>query len=255
MTNKEYHARPEISASDLKQIASCPAKWIYEKSNPKEPTDAMMIGTAIHTRILEPEKYKDEVAILPTLDRRTKAGKEEYAEFVELSKNKVIITQDQNAEIESIEDSVMSNHYARTLIEYEERIVEKSFFWTDPDTGILCKTRPDLVGIACVDLKSTVDASEDAFMRQAYNLKYHIQAAFYLDGLRANNIDCNRFVFIAVEKTAPYIVQIYVADDSFIERGRIEYKQALRTLAQCRADNKYPGYTNEIKKLTLPKWA
>jgi hypothetical protein len=46
-------------------------------------------------------------------------------------------------------------------------------------------------------------------------------------------------------------------DDESLEFGRRQYKRLLKLLAQCRADNEWPGYTKdaEIVLLTLPKWS
>jgi len=254
MTNKEYHSLESISASDLKAIAECPAKWHYNKSNLKEETDAMRQGTAIHTAILEPHLYDEQIAVLSKIDRRTKAGKDAYAEFVESSKEKTIITQDQNEIAQSCKDSVMADNIASQLLTHNEALIEQSLFWTDPETGIECRTRPDYIGNAVIDIKSTRNASPQSFMRDAYNMQYHIQAAFYLDGVRANGMEINKFVFIVIEKDAPFIVQTYVADDAFIERGREDYKKALETLVRCRETGKYPAYETGIQTLELPKW-
>ena len=121
-----------------------------------------------------------------------------------------------------------------------------------------------------VDLKSCKDASQEAFEKSAFKLRYHVQAAFYLDILRYD-----QFIFIAVEKKTkaigyPHRVEVYVAshDDKWIEKGgarifkkgmlkagRDEYIKNLMTLKKCRESNKWPGYPEEIQEIGLPKWA
>ena len=148
----------------------------------------------------------------------------------------------------------MADNIASQLLTHNEALIEQSMFWTDPETGIECRTRPDYINNAVIDIKSTRNASPQSFMRDAYNMKYHIQAAFYLDGVRANGMEINKFVFIAIEKDAPFIVQTYVADDAFIERGREDYKKALEILVRCKETGNYPAYETGIQTLELPKW-
>lgn len=255
MTNKEYHERDEISASDLKAIYDCPLKWKYAKSNPAEPTEDMKLGTAIHTAVLEPSNYLKEISVLPKLDLRKKADKEIKAVFELANASKVILSEKQHIAAQETARAVLAHPLASQILTQEGARIEETFFWTDEDTGVKCRTRPDCVTKACIDLKSTKNASEYSFAKDSYTLKYHIQAAFYLDGLKANGIDLERFIFIAVEKVAPFVVQIYVADDSFIELGRMHYKQALKTLVKCRETGAYPAYAEGIQNLELPNYA
>ena len=46
-------------------------------------TSAMRLGSLAHLAILEPELMATNVAVMPQCDRRTKAGKEEYAKALE----------------------------------------------------------------------------------------------------------------------------------------------------------------------------
>jgi exodeoxyribonuclease VIII len=105
------------------------------------------------------------------------------------------------------------------------------------------------------DLKSCLDASPEEFAKTIFNMDYHIQAAMYVDGLKANNIDAKVFVFVAVEKEPPFAVGVYVLDNDYIEIGRQQYKKALQILAQCIKDNKYPAYSEDIVELKPPRWA
>jgi len=130
-------------------------------------------------------------------------------------------------------------------------------FWIDPETEVLCKCRPDwLIPGAIVDVKSTEDASAEAFMRSAYNWQYHLQAAFYMDGMAAAwDEQPEAFMFLAHEKTAPWASAYYFADGEMIEAGRVEYRKALRLYADCLSSDKWPGYAATLQPLGLPRWA
>ncbi len=85
---------------------------------------------------------------------------------------------------------------------------------------------------------------------------YHVSAALYFDGgtaLLDKPIDL--FSFVAVEKTPPYFVQVYIADQNFLNLGRSKARQLLKLYHKCVTENKWPSYPPEIKILGVPKWA
>ena len=87
MTNKEYHAHPAISKSDLDLAHRSPMHYQYRKEHPQgSQTPALLIGSAVHKMVLESSTFDEEFAVLDdAIDRRTKAGKEAYSTFLELS--------------------------------------------------------------------------------------------------------------------------------------------------------------------------
>ena len=139
---------------------------------------------------------------------------------------------------------------------------EKSFFWTDEKTGIKCKCRPDSFGkikdqYVCVDLKTTTNAETQAFMRDSMKFGYDIQAAHYCDGLEAEYGKPFSFVFVAQEKTAPYLVNVLQADDYFIASGKEVKDALLGKYKECLEKDEYPGYMDEesgIQSLSVPNW-
>lgn len=266
ITNEAYHAGPGISKSGLDLVARSPQHYWHSYLNPnREPrteTAAMKMGTAIHTAILEPADFHDRYRIMQdVIDRRTKAGKEMYQAYV-------LEAEAVGATLISAADAVIAldvaascrNHplAARLLSEGK---AEQSVFWTDPETGVLCKCRPDWLmdptpNHAILDVKSTADASPEAFMRSAYTYRYHVQAAWYLDGVEAaTGMKPDSFIFLAIEKDAPYAPAFYFADEDMIAAGRAEYRRALRTYADCLSADLWPGYQQKLVPLSLPKWA
>jgi hypothetical protein len=91
------------------------------------------------------------------------------------------------------------------------------------------------------------------------NYRYHAQEAFYTDGYRFANpgefADELSFIFVAVEKEAPFGVAVYELDQEAVNIGRALYKRNLETYVRCRAANEWPAYPNEVQTLSLPKWA
>jgi hypothetical protein len=248
----DYQAHPAVSRSYLVDILKSPAHAQAARENQGAPTKAMILGSATHTWLLEPELFDDEF-LVADIDRRTKAGKEMEAQANEAGLE--ILKPDEMQQIDAMIKSVNSHKSASILISKGE--AEQSVFWIDEETGIQLKCRPDFRradGII-VDLKTCLDASPEAFVKTILNNNYHIQAAMYLDGLKAQNVFAENFTFIAVEKEAPFAVGVYVLDNDFIEIGRQQYKKALQILANCIKEKKYPAYSEDIVELKPPKWA
>ena len=63
---EEYHAMPGASASRLNTMfKKSPAHMKHMIESPEEPTSAMIIGTATHSAILEPDLFQKEWGRLP----------------------------------------------------------------------------------------------------------------------------------------------------------------------------------------------
>lgn len=258
--NADYHAGPGVSKSGLDKVAQSPlhywAAYLDPNRQPREETPAMKVGTAIHAAVLEPDVFRDGYLPAPRIDKRTKAGKEMYADLQAIaeSKNAILLDADDYAACVAIADQVRLHPAARAL--FREGAAEQSAFWTDAETGVLCKARPDwLMPGAILDVKSTENASPGGFQRSVANYRYHVQAAWYLDGLAAATGDrLQAFIFCCFEKTPPYACAFYYADADMIELGRREYRKALRVYADCLAADKWPGYPVEILPISLPAW-
>ena len=243
-------------------MSVCPAYFKWCEDNPQEPSEDMVLGSAFHKIVLEPETFGDEFVVMPNFDRRTKEGKLKYAEFLELSEGKTVITQDQLETICGMRDSIMSNPYARKLINGN---IEQSMYFTDDLTKVECKCRPDVWRkvadrVVITDLKSAKSVMPNDFMRDCVKYHYDLQTAMYRDGaskvlgVPKDNID---FVFIAVEKKPPYLLNIMQADTYVIQKGEADFREYIGTYAEClETQNWYSfnGKDNIINNLSLPSY-
>ena len=258
ISNKEYRSREGVSSSDLKKIMKSPAHFRHWKDNPDiTDTPSLLFGRAAHKYILETYDFYNEFAIAPICDRRTKEGKEKWNKFVSESDGKDVITQEQFEQIDAMRNAMLATPFVSKLINGEHEV---SFFWTDEDTGLKCKCRPDSLNDKlkiCVDYKTCEDAETETFMRNAIRLGYDVQASYYLDGVKENTGEDYIFVFIAQEKKPPYAVNILQASDVFIRSGRETYKELLETYKECEKSGHWFGYMgseNKINSLGVPKW-
>jgi exodeoxyribonuclease VIII len=256
--NQMYHAdTSRVSKSGLDLIAKCPAKYFERYLNPnREPekrTEALINGNAFHVLTLEPEVFPHHFIVRPTFSGVGSVAKREAFELEHADKE--IISLETYNMVSRMRDAVRAHPIASELLRVG--LAEQEARWTDEMTGAPCKLRNDWFNTSTrliVDLKSTEDASEEAFVRSAFKYRYHVQSAFYFDGATANGMDPQGFVFIAVEKTPPFLVNVFYADEEFMAAGRIAYHSDLERYVECISTNEWPGYDPKIKPLTLPAW-
>lgn len=257
-SNSEYHSGEGVSKSDLDLIHHCPLKYRYSKDNPTIKTPASEFGSMVHKLILEPDDFGKEYAVAPNCDRRTKAGKEMYEVFSEaLGEREAVSETDYECAL-SMRKAILDNPRAAALLDGGE--TETSYYWNDENMGALCKCRPDKVNMNyIIDLKTTADASPEAFAKSVWNYRYHVQAAWYLDGYeKATGIKPDGFIFIAVEKAPPYATSVYVCDDVVLDVGRAEAADDLRIYCECTESGNWYGYggaDEKIMPISLPYWA
>lgn len=244
MTNKEYRENAAISRSELWQMNKTPLHFKYNQEHPKEDTPSLAFGRACHKYILEKDDFSNEFVVAPKIDGRTKAGKEEWAHFTFENMGKEIITGDDMAVIEDMAEAINSVPIARELL---TGIHEKSFFWTDEETGVDCKCRPDCLSEYegkkyIVDYKTTDSCEDRAFERSVRKYGYKFQAGMYREGVFKNTFDDYGFAFVAQEKKAPYAVRVYICTPEFIDQGYDQFRELIGKYKDCCETGNWYGY-------------
>jgi len=255
MKISEYRAHPAVNFSTLKAILKSPAHYQAALAEDRTETPAMLLGTIAHSIILEGHLLCEMAAVKPDgLSLATKEGKAWKAQFGHLP----IISADDAAALVGMADSVAANPHAVAILrgcQNRETPILANV------RGIECKGLLDAVGTdglewVIADLKTTDDASPEAFARKVANYHYDLQAALYKAILAQHHqIETEpSFYWIAVEKTAPYTCAVYDSSD-WIVSGERKLETALETLKECRASGKWPQPYGGINLLTRPAWA
>ena len=252
ISNADYHADPAVSASQLKTVMQSPyhfwSKYLDPSRTPTIATSAMKLGSLTHCCVLEPDEVSARYGITP--DRRSNAGKALAAEM-EASGIEAVTAQEMEQAL-AMAASVRSNSTVSSLL--SNGAAETSHWWDDVATGMRCKCRPDWLsadGETIVDLKTCQDASPAGFAKAVAAFHYQLQAAHYLCGTLAK-----RFIFVAVEKSAPFATACYELDAQAMVHGSVLRHNALQRLQDCRSIQHWPGYTDGgIQTLQLPGWA
>ena len=257
ITNAEYHGSGELSRSTAwSLLQSCPAKVRYDMNHPKPSSPALVIGSGFHTATLEPEKLDDEFAVKPSeIDGqgpRTKHYKESFELMQKSEPDKQWLAPADYDLILEMAGSALENPVLRHYMADIDKVVEGTGYFEME--GAKCKVRPDLyipgAGVV-IDLKSTQDASNRGFTKSVRQFGYLFQACWYMHALRLLGEKPKQFVFIAVEKTAPYATAAYTIKESDINKQFSNMERACQLWAACQSSGIWPGYSDMVETLDL----
>lgn len=248
-----------VSSHDCKLMLRSPEHYAHAKAKDVIRSQAMNFGTACHTWVLEgPEAAAATIAVKPDdIDRRTKVGKERFAEFEKSAGGKTIISGSDARHIARIKGNISNHELASEYLDLCDKR-EWSCLAKHNTTGLALRGRPDaFCQELVIDLKTTQDASPDAFSKSIQAFGYHIQAFAYLFMLRQLGaiVSTARFAFIAVEKLPPYQVEVYELDAEDIIRGGELYTYALQLISECKTHNRFTSDTTTRKTIGLPRYA
>jgi excisionase family DNA binding protein len=255
--NNAYHGSGELSRSTAwSLINTCPAKVRHDINNPKPSSPALVIGSGFHTATLEPEKLDDEFAVKPNeIDGqgpRTKHYKESFELMQKSEPDKQWLAPADYDLILEMAGSALENPVLRHYMADIDKVVEGTGYFEME--GAKCKVRPDLyipgAGVV-IDLKSTQDASNRGFTKSVRQFGYLFQACWYMHALRLLGEKPKQFVFIAVEKTAPYATAAYTIKESDVNKQFSNMERACQLWASCQSSGIWPGYSDMVETLDL----
>ena len=253
VSNADYHRDEALGSTSLKTLATkTPAHYQHDKANPKSSA-AFDLGTAAHSLILE-----GDASGVVVIDVEAKRGKAwtENADYA-AANGKIALTSKEWAQVTDMRDAVMAHPLARAALEGGEP--EQSVFWSH-ETSTPLKCRPDMlhrggkIGNLIVDLKTVQSASPDEFARSAATFGYHIQQAHYQAGLKAATGEDFDFIFVLIEKSAPYLPAVVQLDAEDVARGAELAERSIRIFNECSKSGRWPGYESSAP-IELPRWA
>ena len=254
---EDYLSWDCASASRLSDLLRSREYCRHRIDNPSEPTEAMLVGTAIHCALGEPDRFAQTYRLRPPGDGRTKAVKE--ARDALEAQGCILLKEDAWEACWRIRENVAAHSALSELVRKSTGVeVSAVADLVLPDgRTVRVKVRPDLLSIQGqfqLDWKSTADPTPDAFGRQAISYGYHRSAALYLDALRAlDSLPMRWYVLGALAKDAPYEVAAYQVSDELIDAGRAEYQALLKVYADCQDSGNWTT-PQTSHQLSLPAW-
>jgi hypothetical protein len=263
LSSAAYHNdKDSVSRSMLMDFNKSPyhfwANHINPERPPKEKTPSMELGSAFHTLVLEPHLFEEHYIIKPASLLLKNVGREAYEEnkllIAECDKSeKTLLTQETFRTINEMRYTLFKNPIVMNLL--KDAHIEQSFFWKDKETGLMLKSRPDILhSNMIIDLKTTSDASLKSFQSDMVRYGYHVQSAmvreavYHYYGKWINNV-----IFILSETKYPYIPAIYMLDEYAIESGYEKFTKLKCDLKEALTKNEWQDYG--IQTVSLPNWA
>ena len=171
---------------------------------------------------------------------------------------KVLVTRQQLATALAIQKALLNHPTAGKLLTHPSRAVEVSYFGIDEETGLEVRVRPDLEidmgGLRIgADLKTISmwnikqEGLRAKLHREIIDRDYHLSAAMYCDVAALD-----QFYWIFVNKDENYHwIAIIEASEELLELGMLEYRKAMRAIANGFDTGDWPApitedYTDEL---------
>lgn len=248
-----YRSAPGENFSRLKPMAQSPKKYLYELNNPKPRTAAMVFGTVVHAMLLEPDKLSD---LIVTRPEQWDSYRTKEAKAWRDSQTAMVVTDDELADMRDCAAAVKADPKAAWILQAAEK--EVSVFKRHEGTGLLLKGRLDLPftdlqgNTAIADIKKVTSVKRGLMRKAIGDRLIHVQGAFYCNLLGASS-----FYIIAVEEAPPHEVDIFEVPKVSLQRGREWYESMLARLVRCKAENRWPGVSEDsdtIQEIEEPEW-
>lgn len=266
MEAEAYHAdKSAWSNSMLKDFrrrkSACYERHILGTAPEFETTPAMRLGTATHAALLEPDRMDDLFAIYPDsiLSSNGAASTKEAKAFraVQEQFGRLVM---KASEMDSVRAMVASVSAKIGQWLTHDAKIEHAIYWTDEETGVRCKCRPDFLcvkpGFALtLDLKTTSDCSPDEFRRKVETMSYWLQDAHYSAGIKAATGADPMFLFVAVENEWPFDCAAYQIRESDRVAASMVRRETLMQIGQAqKSGNWQDAWLTEVTQLTLKPW-
>jgi PDDEXK-like domain of unknown function (DUF3799) len=254
----EYDAVDALSGSALMPMRRSPLSYIWRKDNPQPPTDAMKLGTVIHTAILEPPLL-GKIAVWGLIEEQKVRRGKVWDAFQEANKDLIILTKAEQAAVADAVDGAYDTPVARGYLA-EAGPTEVSMFWVDKATGVYFKGRIDKLirtknTATILDLKKTRNCSPRRFGAQAFALAYHAKAAIYVSGYQQLTGIRPKFKWLALEAKAPNECAVYRATPDVLILGGELVDSLVKRLLECQKADFWPPEMEEESDLLLPAYA
>ena len=244
----EYLKLPYASSTALQKLLTHSPKHARQ-SLLNYDTEAKVLGRVVHTLVLEPYSFNLHFTEFAG-ERRSNAKRMEWNEILMSGKTPVRSTHLETAETKA---AAVRKAFESQLARSPQH-TEVTLVWNEGH--VRCKARVDLLVIddepTLFDLKTTRDASRQAFERAILNYGMHIQAAWYLRGAKALGLKLNkRWRWLVIEDGSLECVE-YEIDHDALEVGAEMCERALSVWSYCEEMVQWPGYAGG--PIGLPPW-
>jgi hypothetical protein len=280
---EDYHANTtHVSATTLKYAKDSLKHYNWYRSGklPQQTKSQFDFGNAFELALLAPQEYLKKVAVKNEsgwieeamaqndykVPKNSTVFQERAKEFYANSIGKYVIADNGPESFEAIEEMLSSCYQDRViqaLIKNTE--YQLSVFWTDEQTGIKLKTRPDICkrkNNVVVNLKTTIDGSPEQFSKDLKKWDYPLQACIEMRGCIASGLmeKVDNYFWLIVEKVPPFNATIYEFAERDIAAVSDNLDFILHKISKAQTQGLWPGYSEQadnphgILTARLPMW-
>ena len=265
-----YHRIDRLSSSRLAAFLESREDYharYVAKTKSRPMSDAFIVGGAVHALVLEGRKAFEEEYVSPPekIDRRTKAGKQQFAEWQKAAEGKIVLSSSQWDTVQGVVESLSNHGMFIHLMRGGSYSREQAMLFELH--GVECKAKPDLYGEfggqpCLIDIKTTANAHPSEFIRKSYEYGYATRLAFYLEGVIGlpqwsdAKFEDWRCMLVACSKDKPYVCSVYEYDTDYMALGRSQVHAIVRDLAVCHKTGKWESpWSSQIQTIRCPSWA
>ncbi|WP_103021487.1 PD-(D/E)XK nuclease-like domain-containing protein [Salinibacter altiplanensis] len=281
-----YHAHPALSRSVLAEAARMSpmhARYKWRGGDEGNSSDATSLGTALHSRVLQPGVYEDTYDVALSRCEATKGDGDRCTYSAKVRHGGdwycgthapdgepddiEVLKADTAGQVERMAEALEVDPDAAPLLFGLPGASEVTALWQDEATGLMCKARPDRIiglpdGVAIVDVKTTRSAHPEDFRRKMAKYGYWLQPPFYTLGIRqaseqsgnAEGVPVKDFVFACVESSEPYATQCFRPHPREQQAKRTRMAELIDRVAECEQQAHWPSYETGVSTLGLKRY-
>ena len=265
-----YSQIQAVNWSTIKLIATSPKLCRYRAEKPETDKIAYRKGRLIHVATLEPDRWAREYVIEPdfgphytdkgelaTNPKSTKSYKTAYKAWREsLDPNALIVSPEERAMGDRCAAAIREHRITGPLLDGAK--CEQVITWTDPETGIKCKGRVDMLKRCVIDLKGTRRDNVRRFIWDTAEWLYYAQVCWYQWGAVCARLlppDGDYPLAIGVQMDEPHdVIPLRMTSETF-EAGNNLFRSLLDRYVECQQADWWPGLCEDFVEWTLPPYA
>jgi hypothetical protein len=251
LSEQDYHADQALGNSSLRLLLKSPAHFMYGEPVKSQSTED---GSIIHKAILEPDKFDECFVVASVPDDKITRGTKAWQALVEYGNGRQAIKQGQRDVAFRMRDAAHSEPSIRGIL---RKFNPEVSYFADTGMGFRVKSRFDIddspVPEYDFDLKSVASLAKWEAHAEDYGYNTAVYHYPFVKSLVTGQ-PMKKMAFIAIEKEAPYVCQIFQPDDAVLSKGEADARRAYEIYAECLSKNEWPKPRAKVTPYGLPKW-
>jgi hypothetical protein len=248
---QDYRKAPGINASAIcAGLVSMRHMHHCMTGGERADTAAMAWGRRAHMAVLQPRMWQANRAVWVG---SRKAGKDWEAALSMVSDPDLIVTPNEDCELNAMADSVWANSDAAWLL--NGVTTERPIYWHDQRCGASkARTDADRPGYL-IDYKTARNIDPASFFRSCHNLNYVMRMGWYARAIEVTTGQRPDVFLIVQESAAPWDCYPVHIKPSMISDGESEAVEIAVHYRCCEQSGVFPGVVSGVAEYEPPAWA